>query len=86
MKGEARKHYNAAFSVVKRDSAMMSEVGGVDFNEIEVERQGSGPSVQFDSAVLQSFKEEDISGFVLVIMGLTPIKSPLVFLGLEAGK
>lgn len=56
---------------------MLAVPGGIDMNHIEFQHQDSGESVQFDPAMLQFLKAQDISGFFPVITGFARIKSPL---------
>ncbi len=65
------------------DRAQLSEVGGVDMNDIEIKKQGSGVDVQFDPAMLQNIIHQGVDGFVPVIIKLTPLNSIMPFLGLE---
>jgi phosphohistidine swiveling domain-containing protein len=65
------------------DGAMVSTVGGIDLNEIGMERQGSGSQIYFDSEQLQEIIDAGVTGFAPVIINLTPIHSLLPLLGLE---
>src|SRR3989338_7078557 len=57
------------------------EVGGIDLNEINVERQGSGVNIQFDPAAIQPILDSgvdglvpsEVEGFAPVIINITPI-------------
>ncbi|MBF0385326.1 MAG: hypothetical protein HQL27_05590, partial [Candidatus Omnitrophica bacterium] len=65
------------------DSAMVSNPGGIDMNEIHVNRQGAGVDIQFDPAMMQDILDRGVEGFVPVIINLTPINSVMPLLGLE---
>lgn len=69
------------FPISKRgDSSTLSNVGGIDMNDIEVDRQGSGVDIQFDPVAIENL--QNIQGFTPVIINLTPITSVLPLLGL----
>ncbi len=57
--------------------------GGIDLNEIELNRQGSRGNIQFDPAAIQPFLEAGVDGFSPEIIGLTRINNVLSVLGLE---
>ena len=63
----------------RKDNAMSADVGGIDLNNIEVDRKGMGTEIQFDPVVLEDMS--NITGFVPVIINLTPINSILPLLG-----
>jgi|GEM_PF-2050092 len=67
------------------DSSMIadSDVGGIDMNDIEVKRQGSGVDIQFDPAIMQDILINGVDGFVPVIINLAPIHSIFPILGLK---
>jgi len=78
------------------DGAMMGDViehktqvtshttpGGIDLNEIEVDRQGVGVDIQFDPAAMEPMLNMQIDGFAPVIINFIPIPSVLPLLGLE---
>ena len=62
------------------------EVGGIDLNRIDVERQGSGVNIRFDSVEIQEMINMGIDGFAPVIINLVPLPSVLPLLGLEPRK
>jgi hypothetical protein len=63
------------------------DVGGIDLNEIEVDRQGAGVDIQFDPIIkLQEIIDVGIDGFTPVIINLTPLPSVLPLLGLDPRK
>lgn len=59
------------------------ELGGIDMNVIDLERQGAGMDIQFDPIELQQIIDVGIDGFAPVIINITPLPSILPFLGLE---
>ena len=59
------------------------EVGGIDMNSIDLDRQGAGVDIQFDAAELQELIDAGIDGFAPVIINITPLPSVLPLLGLE---
>ncbi|MFT5388116.1 MAG: ankyrin repeat protein, partial [Candidatus Omnitrophota bacterium] len=59
-----------------------SEVGGIDFNRIDLDRQGAGVDIQFDDEAFQSLFKGDIQGFSPVIINFAPLSSVLPLLGL----
>ena len=63
-------------------SSPVSEVGGIDLNEINVDRQGGGVEIYFDPVELQEIIDLGITGFVPVIINITPLPSVLPLLGL----
>ncbi|MDP8267068.1 MAG: ROK family protein [Candidatus Aceula meridiana] len=64
-------------------STRISSPGGIDMNNINVNRRGSGVDIQFDSVMMQDILNNGVDGFVPVIINLTPINSVLPMLGLE---
>ena len=62
------------------------EVGGIDLNEIDVDRQGFGVDIQFDPVEIQNIIDLGIDGFIPVIINFTPLPSVLPLLGLEPRK
>lgn len=63
--------------------ALEEDVGGIDMNEIPVDRQGSGVDVQFDLEALPPDLNAQIKGFAPVIINIVPLPSILPLLGLE---
>ena len=51
-------------------------------NQIDVDRQGSGISIQFDPIQMQELMDMNIEGFAPVIINITPLPSVLPLLGL----
>ena len=64
-------------------NASDEEVGGIDMNSIDLEREGVGVDIQFDPAQLQELIDAGIDGFAPVIINITPLPSVLPLLGLE---
>jgi len=56
--------------------------GGIDMNNIDVDRQGGGVHVEFDPVPVQEIIDMGITGFTPVIINLTPLPSVLPLLGL----
>jgi len=59
------------------------DLGGIDMNQINVDRQGYGVDIQFDPIEIQGMIDRGIDGFAPVIINLTPLPSVLPLLGLE---
>ena len=70
---------------VEKDDAMFAdeEYGGIDMNEINVDRQGDGVDIQFDPAQIEGIENVQIDSFIPIIINITPIQSILPLLGLE---
>ncbi len=58
-------------------------VGGINLNEIQVDRQGSGVNIHFDPATIQPILDLGVDGYAPVFINFTPITSILPLLGLE---
>ena len=67
----------------KKDAAMLN--GGIDLNasKIDMQRQGEGVDIKFDSAMIAQFKMGNFDGIVPVITGITPIANIYPLLGLK---
>jgi len=61
-------------------------VGGIDLNEIDVNRQGSGVNIQFDPVEVQQIIDAGVAGFAPVFINLTPLPSVLPLLGFAPQK
>ncbi|MFT7538261.1 MAG: hypothetical protein ACI9F2_000404, partial [Lysobacterales bacterium] len=57
-------------------------LGGIDFNDIDLDHEGSGVDIQFDDEAFQSLFKGDIQGFSPVIINFAPLSSVLPLLGL----
>ncbi|NCU31617.1 MAG: hypothetical protein EOM23_01475 [Candidatus Moranbacteria bacterium] len=68
------------------DSAMISNVGGIDMNEIDIESSGTKIEFDFDPAMLQQFQEQNIQGFRPVTINFAPLPSILPLLGLDQSR
>nr|CAI78509.1 hypothetical protein [uncultured bacterium] len=68
------------------DSAMITTPGGIDMNEIDVDRTGEGVQIRFDQESLQPLLNMPIDGFAPVIINIIPLQSILPLLGLEPTK
>ena len=68
-----------------QDRAMLpgeEEVGGIDLQGIDVNRQGEGVEIQFDPASFRQNGGQGINGLTPVIINVTPIQNILPLLGL----
>ncbi|MDP8213342.1 MAG: PEP-utilizing enzyme [Candidatus Zapsychrus exili] len=65
------------------DKAMVSSVGGINMNSIELDARGSEGEIIFDANAFDSIKGVDIKGFLPVIINIIPINSVLPLLGLD---
>ena len=70
------------------DPASLSDVGGVDFNEIKLQKEGQSmtTSSSFDPAMLQKIIDDGVDGFAPVIINFVPISSIFPLLGLKDQK
>ncbi|MBF0384769.1 MAG: hypothetical protein HQL27_02745, partial [Candidatus Omnitrophica bacterium] len=57
--------------------------GGIDMNEIPLDRKGAARQIQFDGQMLEGMIDDNIQGFVPVIINIVPIQSVLPLLGLK---
>jgi len=73
---------NSAMLTSSPIAVSQQDVGGIDMNEIGVNRQGSGVNIQFDPVEIQAIIDMGITGFAPVIINLTPLPSILPLLGL----
>ncbi|HQP12946.1 MAG TPA: NUDIX domain-containing protein, partial [Candidatus Omnitrophota bacterium] len=62
------------------------DVGGIDFNDIEMDREGGRVRIEFDPAELQQMIDAGITGFSPVIINIVPLPSVLPLLGLKPQK
>jgi len=67
----------------KLTSSPLEKVGGIDMNNINVNRQGTDSKIQFDPSAIEPLLNMNIEGFVPVIINITPLPSVLPLLGLE---
>ncbi len=65
------------------DTAMFSDVGGIDLNEIDVKRKGLGADMRFDPAMLGEILSPDFTGFKPSIINITPIQNIYPILGIK---
>ena len=61
-------------------------LGGIDLNQINVNREGKAVVVQFDPAQLDQLMQGGFEGFTPVIINITPIQSPFPLLGVGPAK
>lgn len=66
----------------KDKAALAKDLGGIDLNQINVNREGKAVVVQFDPAQLNQLMQGGFEGFMPVIINITPIQSPLPLLGI----
>jgi len=73
---------------VAKDELTQTEFtpGGIDLNEITVNRQGHGIHIQFSGEALEPYLHPDFKGFMPIIINMTPINSILPLLGLKPRK
>ncbi len=64
------------------EASAQKDVGGIDLNEIDVDRQGGGVSIEFDPIRMQEMLNMNIDGFAPVIISITPLPSIFPLLGL----
>jgi len=64
------------------DPAMLN-YGGIDLNQINVNRVGKIINVQFDPAQLNELEQSNFKGFTPVITGFQYIQSPFPLLGIN---
>ncbi|MCK5581355.1 MAG: UDP-3-O-acyl-N-acetylglucosamine deacetylase [Candidatus Omnitrophica bacterium] len=60
-----------------------ADIGGIDLNEINVDRQGTRIDVQFAPESLQPIMDMQIDGFAPVIINIIPLPSIMPLLGLD---
>jgi len=66
------------------DAAQLGQdVGGIDFNRINVNREGAGFDIQFSPQSIEPFLQDGFEGFVPVIINIIPLPTVLPLLGLE---
>ena len=80
--GGALVHYVLYGTLPAIEKLTDADVGGIDMNNIDVNRQGGGVSIQFDPVEAQQFIDMGITGFAPVIINITPLPSVLPLLGL----
>jgi len=81
---------------IPRDEAMLNQIvplvnhlpenGGIDLNQINVNRTGKTVNVQFDPAQLNQLMQGGFEGFTPVITSMTHISSPFQLLGINPAK
>lgn len=70
----------------KKRASSSVDVGGIDMNAIDVNRQGSGMDIHFDFSGMEPLLNKNINGFAPVIINITPMQSILPLLGLEPAR
>ena len=58
--------------------------GGIDLNQINVNRAGRRVIMQFDPAQLNELMKDGFEGFMPVIINITPVSDPLPLLGISS--
>jgi hypothetical protein len=81
--GTAHRTILARVEELKREIENLKRFGGIDFNNIGVERQGRGIDVKFDPAKIDPVLKNRIQGFTPVIINITPLPSLIPILGLD---
>jgi hypothetical protein len=67
--------------ITKLSNKDKADVGGIDFNEIDIERKGNGPAVYFDPPATQTIIHSDVGRVVPVLVNLKPLNSIMSILG-----
>lgn len=82
------KQYNKIDKAVLAENLGVNpdEVGGIDFNDIDINYQGDGIDFQFDEESLQPLLNMDVEGFAPIIINIQPILNLMPFLGFEQPK
>jgi len=57
--------------------------GGIDLNQISVNRAGQGVNLQFDAAQISEITRPDFKGFRIIINSVTQIQNPLSLMGVH---
>jgi len=65
--------------LIKADSAMLDQLGGIDLDQIKVDRAGRVIKMFFDQAQLNELMQGGFEGFTPVITKMTRISSPFQF-------
>ncbi|MDP8212073.1 MAG: hypothetical protein P9X22_02125 [Candidatus Zapsychrus exili] len=80
---EERDPDKAMLTETQLSNVNLNEVGGIDLNNIEMDFEGDGGEIIFDSKAFEPLLNMDIKGFSPVIINITPINSVLLLLGLN---
>jgi len=62
---------------------MMSAPGGIDMNQIDINKEGPGVDIQFTPQEMQNILQNGIDGLAPVIINIVPVTNILPLLGLE---
>jgi len=68
------------------DTAMASDVGGIDIQNIDVVHKNGSARIQFNEQAVRDVLKNGFAGFTPVIINITPIQSPLPLLGINPAK
>ena len=71
------------FTVIEENKAMMSDVGGIDMNDLAITRADEQKRIQFDPTVMLKYSTMNPDTFAPVIINIVPVPSLLPLLGLE---
>jgi len=64
-------------------SAMREDVGGIDMNNITIDRTETSNVIEFDMEAMQPLLDQNITGFAPIIIDIVPLPSVLPLLGLK---
>ncbi len=55
--------------------------GGIDIQNIDLTHKNGSASIQFNDDAIRAVLKDSFNGFTPVIINITPVESPLMFLG-----
>jgi uroporphyrinogen-III decarboxylase len=67
----------------RSQSEQEAEVGGIDIQNIDVARTGTGDAIRFDEAALQELVNKGFDGLTPVFLGITSWSNPLTAMGVK---
>ncbi|MBF0122176.1 MAG: 4-alpha-glucanotransferase [Candidatus Omnitrophica bacterium] len=69
----------------EKAQAIDTSTGGIDIQNINVtqSRSSDGEKIKFDSSALRELIQDGFNGFTPVIINITPIQNPSIFLGVK---
>jgi hypothetical protein len=70
--------------IIESINQAMVRDGGVDLNQINIDRTGKKVIVDFDPAQLKQLMNGGFEGFMPVIINITPVANPLPLLGIRS--
>ena len=65
------------------NSDALARNGGIDIQDIGVEKKSAGARIQFNDAAMKAILEGGFDGFTPVFIQMTPIESPLMIFGMN---